>query len=116
MTDPIELELEALNSANLAHLTPSYLFNHFKEELNDRLLINLVNDLDNVIHTIDTNNSFKILSLNDNTKSTEAQDTSGCGLASQNTSLSSSLSETTLISCKSLLGIFFCTQRRSLTF
>ena len=112
MTESIELELEALNSANLAHLTPSYLFNYFKEELNDRLLINLVNDLDNVIHTIDTNNSFKILSLNDNNKGQDAHDSSGCGLASQNTSLSSSMSETTLISCKSLLGISFSVHNR----
>ena len=105
MSNSIELELEALNAASLAHLTPSYLFNYFKEELNDKLLVNLVNDLDNLIQTIDTNNSFKILSLNDNDRQQEST-ADQCGLASQNSSLSSSLSETTITSCKFLLG--FC--------
>lgn len=104
MSDPIELELEALVSANLTHLAPTYLFNYFKEELNDKILINLVNDLDNVIQTIDTNNSFKILSLNDNHQSQAAHEALACGTSSQNSSLSSSLSETTLDSCKLLLG------------
>lgn len=104
MSDSIELELEALDSANLSHLAPGHLFNYFKEELNDKILINLVNDLDNVIHTIDTNNSFKILSLNDNHKSQEAHEAFTCGTSSQNSSLSSSLSETTLDSCKLILG------------
>ncbi len=95
MLDSIELELEALDSAQLTHLSPGHLLNHFREELNDKLLINLVNDLDNLIHTIDTNNSFKILSLNDrDTSLTDSHDSS----------LSSSLSEATLTSCKSLLA------------
>lgn len=97
MPESIELELEALYSTNLSYLTPSYLLNHFKEELNDKLLVNLVSDLDNLIQTIDTNNSFKILSLNDETETTNTGH-------SQNSSLSSSLSESTLSSCKSLLG------------
>jgi len=95
MLESIELELEALDSAHLSHLSPNHLINFFKEQLNDHLLINLVNDLDNLIHTIDTNNSFKILSLND--RDTSVTD-------SQNSSLSSSLSEDTLTSCKSLLA------------
>lgn len=100
----IELELEALDSANLSYLSPSHLFNFFKEELNDRLLVNLVNDLDNLIQTIDTNNSFKILSLNDNNGTNEQSNSICGGVASQNSSLSSSMSETTLTSCKSLLA------------
>jgi len=63
----IELELQQIASANLYHLIPSYLFDYFKDELNDRILVNLINDLDSLIQTIETNNSFKILSLNENT-------------------------------------------------
>jgi hypothetical protein len=65
--ETIELELQQIASANLYHLIPSYLFDYFKDELNDRILVNLINDLDSLIQTIETNNSFKILSLNENT-------------------------------------------------
>ena len=114
--DSIELELAALHSANLSHRTPGHLLNYFKEELNDKLLINLAKDLDNLIETIDTNNSFKILSLNDrhdHVANTSARmSMSACTSfqqdnsfnSSQNSSLSSSLSEATLTSCKFLLA------------
>ena len=65
--ETIELELQQIASANLYHLIPSYLFDYFKDELNDRILVNLISDLDSLIQTIETNNSFKILSLNENT-------------------------------------------------
>ncbi len=97
MLDSIELELNALHAAKLSYLAPSHLFNYFKEELNDKILINLVNELDNLIETIDTNNSFKILSLNDDNQENTID-------SSQNSSLSSSLSERTINSCKLLLA------------
>ena len=95
----IELELEALNAAGLSQLAPSHLLNYFKEELTDRILASLVSDMDNLIQTIDANNSFKILSLNDHNNGEDHNPNE-----SHNSSLSSSLSETTLNSCKSLLA------------
>ena len=97
----IELELEALNAVGLCQLAPSHLLNYFKEELTDRILASLVSDMDNLIQTIDANNSFKILSLNDHNNC--ATDNNNLN-DSHNSSLSSSLSETTLNSCKSLLA------------
>lgn len=97
MIESIELELEHLTSANLYHLIPSYLFDYFRDELNDKLLANLINDLDSLIQTIEANNSFKILTLNDDANNINLA-------ANHDTSISSSISETVLNSCKSLLS------------
>lgn len=61
----LEFELKQLESANLLRLIPTFLLNNFKDDLNDRILINLVSDLDVLIESIDTNNSLKVLTLND---------------------------------------------------
>jgi hypothetical protein len=101
MMESIELELHHLNSSNLSHLIPSYLFDYFKDELNDRILANLINELDSLIQTIEANNSFKILTLNDDTNS---KLNLAAGSYNPDSSVSSSISETVLTSCKSLLS------------
>ena len=61
----IDTELAALESANLHYLIPSFLFDYFKIELNDRILKDIINEFDHLLHSTDTNNSFKIMSLNE---------------------------------------------------
>lgn len=61
----LEFELKQLESANFLHLIPSFLLNNFKDDLNDRVLVNLISDLDVLIESIHTNNSLKELTLND---------------------------------------------------
>lgn len=101
MIDSIQFELQQLSSANLNHLIPAYLLEFFKDELNDRILVSLISDLDSLIQTIEANNSFKILSINDHV-------INNANLVSNATnndiSISSSLSDTVLTSCKSLLA------------
>jgi len=100
----IELELQQIASANLYHLIPSYLFDYFKDELNDRILVNLINDLDSLIQTIETNNSFKILSLNENTDN-ENDNRDRVANSNEQPPSSSLNSEVVLLnSCKSLLS------------
>lgn len=65
MNNILEFELKQLESANFLHLVPSFLLNNFKDDLNDRILVNLVSDLDVLIESIHTNNSLKELTLND---------------------------------------------------
>ena len=65
MGDTIESELAAMTETNLGHLIPSHLFSNFKIELNDRILTNLIGELDHLLQTSDANSSFKILTLND---------------------------------------------------
>lgn len=101
--ETIELELQQIASANLYHLIPSYLFDYFKDELNDRILVNLINDLDSLIQTIETNNSFKILSLNENTDN--ENDNRDRVVTNEQPPSSSLNSEVVLLnSCKSLLS------------
>ncbi len=102
--ETIELELQQIASANLYHLIPSYLFDYFKDELNDRILVNLINDLDSLIQTIETNNSFKILSLNENTDN-ENDNRDRVANSNEQPPSSSLNSEVVLLnSCKSLLS------------
>ena len=41
----LETELSILKSKNLFYLIPNYLYTHFKDEFNDKILVNLVNKL-----------------------------------------------------------------------
>jgi hypothetical protein len=97
MLDTIQQELDILETSSLSHLIPSHLFSYFKIELNDRILPSLILDLDNLLKTIDANNIFKQLSINDdqlNNTGTNLNDSS----ASCN---SSNVSEGNLTSSKS---------------
>ena len=89
MSETIELELEELENAGLLSLIPEYLMDYFKDELNERLVPGVVGDLDSLIETIDANNSFRVLTLNENAKETN--------------DLSSSSSDSVLGSCNTFL-------------
>lgn len=99
MLETIQQELNILETSSLSHLIPSHLFSYFKIELNDRILPSLILDLDNLLKTIDANNIFKQLSINDdqlNNTSVNLNDSS----ASCN---SSNVSDGNLTSSKSSL-------------
>ena len=61
----IEFEINSLVLANLNDHRPIYLFNQFKNNLNYKILPNLLTELDNIIKSTDTNNSLEILTLED---------------------------------------------------
>jgi hypothetical protein len=65
MFENIEYEINSLKLANLYNQIPIYLFNHYKNNLNYKILPNLLTELDNIINSIDTNNSLEILTLED---------------------------------------------------
>jgi hypothetical protein len=63
MLESIESELIKLEQANFSHLIPAHLLSYIKNDINDRILPNLIADLDNLLQTIDADNFFKILSF-----------------------------------------------------
>ena len=76
MHDTLEQELNVLNSAHLYSLVPSFLYDSFKDELNDRILVNLIYGLDHIIQSVDANNSLMILSLDDDDESSNSRSSS----------------------------------------
>jgi hypothetical protein len=62
----VEYEIDALKEANLINLIPTYVYDYFKDDFNERILPQCINSLDNLLQTIDASNSFLILSLNNN--------------------------------------------------
>lgn len=96
----IDQELECLENANLIQYLPGYLFTYFKDDFSQNILPSLIRNLDQLIQSVQANNSFKILSLNDHN---ESVDTRRSAPATNDCSLSSSLSDTTMNACKSLL-------------
>jgi hypothetical protein len=63
--EKIEFEINSLISSKLFNQIPNYLFNHYKNNINYKILPNLLAELDNIIKSIDANNSLEILTLED---------------------------------------------------
>jgi len=79
MISTIESELNILEKANFSHLIPSHLLSCFKVDLNDRILPNLISDIDTLLQTVDANNFFKILSFKE-AATTQDETTQGGGV------------------------------------
>jgi hypothetical protein len=97
----IDNELRQLEEASLVQYLPGYIINHFKDDFNENVLNTLIKNLDQMIQSVQANNSFKILTLNESNLKLGSRNDSVAGVAE--CSLSSSLSETTMSACKSLL-------------
>ena len=110
----IDYEIKSLEEANLVQHLPLYLVNYFKDDFNQNVLHTLIKNLDHLIQSVQANNSFKILTLNEtanklggvgtirNNESKMNQNESTY-LDKSECSLSSSLSDNTMNACKSLL-------------
>jgi hypothetical protein len=61
----ISVELASLHSAGLSRLVPAYLYEHYKDDFNERILVNLIGDLDHLIETVRASHSFQVLTLNE---------------------------------------------------
>lgn len=74
----IDEELILLEQANLDHVMAEYLFEHFKNDFNQRILKNLIQELDRLVESLDASNSFRILSISEqrNQRSDAAANTS----------------------------------------
>lgn len=98
----IDDELTLIESSPSLHpLIPQYLLDYFKKDYNESVLKTLLNELDHLIESVDTNNSFRILSINDDTTLHNTTTT-----AANTSSLSSSQNNSSLIlnnTCKTLL-------------
>jgi hypothetical protein len=89
----ISVELASLHSAGLARLVPAYLYEHYKEDLNERLLVNLIGDLDHLIETIRASNSFQVLTLNESKRQKKTHGDISSSSSSSSKSLLSEISE-----------------------
>jgi hypothetical protein len=100
----IDDELTLIESSPSLHpLIPQYLLDYFKKDYNESVLKTLLNELDHLIESVDTNNSFRILSINDDTT---LHNTTTTTTAANTSSLSSSQNNSSLIlnnTCKTLL-------------
>jgi hypothetical protein len=100
MTVDTEIRLLEEEASLVQHL-PGYIINHFKDDFSDNVLHTLTRSLDQMIQSVQANNSFKILTLNESNLKLSSRNDSVAGVAE--CSLSSSLSESTMSACKSLL-------------
>lgn len=101
----IDEELSLIESIpSLQSLIPQYLSDYFKKDLNESILRNLLSELDHLIESIDANNSFRILSINEDEATlshSHANNVNNISVASSANSSQSLLISAT--SCKTLL-------------
>jgi hypothetical protein len=92
----VDFEIKSLEEANFCQYIPLYLIDSFKDDYNENILQNLIKNLDHLIQSIQANNSFKILTLSDTNSNEDCYNKTDY-------SINSSLSDSTLNTCKSLL-------------
>lgn len=85
-------ELKLIESVSSLHsLIPQFLFDYFKRDFNQNILKNLIDQLDNLIESVDANNSFRVLTLNDDTINRSGTNANNLSTVSSSQSHSSSL-------------------------